>query len=200
MRFLPAALLALLVVAAPLTRIEPAAAQPRKATNLAARCANPSFAKANPRSCARYGDKKPSAEPAKPEQPSRPDFTADEQAAAVIPGIPDARFWADSEKDFLAALPSTLSRGPALHSRSMARALDRRRRRRVRRRPAQRLGGIGQAPGVFRGHRGEPPLPAGALYIRRRVAGSGAQAGLHRQQRGRHLRRRQDAREPGRYL
>jgi hypothetical protein len=107
MRFLPAALLALLVVAAPLTRIEPAAAQPRKATNLAARCANPSFAKANPRSCARYADKKPSAEPAKPEQPSRPDFTADEQAAAVIPGIPDARFWADSEKDFLAALPST---------------------------------------------------------------------------------------------
>ncbi len=105
MRFLPAALLALLVVAAPL--VEPAAAQARKAPNLAARCAQPAFAKANPRSCAKYVDKKPDAEPAKPEQPSRPDFTADEQAVAVIPGIPDARFWADSEKDFLAALPST---------------------------------------------------------------------------------------------
>ena len=48
------------------------------------------------------------AEQAKqPEQPSRPDFTADDQAVAIIPGIPDARFWADSEKDFLAALPTT---------------------------------------------------------------------------------------------
>ena len=42
-----------------------------------------------------------------PSNPSRPDFTADDQAAAIIPGIPDARFWADSEKDFLAALPAT---------------------------------------------------------------------------------------------
>ena len=50
--------------------------------------------------------KKPRASK-QPEQPSRPDFTADDQAAAIIPGIPDARFWADSEKDFLAALPAT---------------------------------------------------------------------------------------------
>jgi hypothetical protein len=82
----------------------PAAAQ-GKQRNLAERCAQPAFAKKNPKSCAQYA--KP-AEPAKqPEQPTRPDFTAEDQAAAVIPGIPDARFWADSEKDFLAALPST---------------------------------------------------------------------------------------------
>jgi len=32
-------------------------------------------------------------------------FTAAEDAASSIPGIPDARFWADSEKDFNKALP-----------------------------------------------------------------------------------------------
>jgi len=83
----------------------PAAAQ-AKQRNLAERCAKPDFAKHNPKSCAPYA--KPAEEAAKqPEQPSRPDFTADDQAAAIIPGIPDARFWADSEKDFLAALPTT---------------------------------------------------------------------------------------------
>ena len=30
-----------------------------------------------------------------------------QRAAAVIPGIPDARFWSDSERDFLAVLPAT---------------------------------------------------------------------------------------------
>jgi len=109
MRLLPAALLALIVCVAPFSGLERASAQQAKGSrNLAARCAKPEFAKANPRSCARYVDKKPAAEPAKqPEQPARPDFTAEDQAVAVIPGIPDARFWADSEKDFLAALPST---------------------------------------------------------------------------------------------
>ncbi len=83
----------------------PAAAQ-TKQRNFAERCAKPEFAKANPRTCARFPQ--PAPEAAKPpEQPSRPDFTADDQAAAIIPGIPDARFWADSEKDFLAALPAT---------------------------------------------------------------------------------------------
>ncbi len=114
MRLPPAALLALLVAAAPCSGIEPASAQATKSAqptkkprNLAVACAKPGFAKNNPRSCAKYLETKP-AEPAKqPEQPSRPDFTAEEQAAAVIPGIPDARFWANSEKDFLAALPST---------------------------------------------------------------------------------------------
>src|SRR4051794_17737887 len=83
----------------------PAAAQVKQ-RNLAQRCAKPEFAKSNPKSCASYAT--PAAEPAKqPEQPTRPDFTADDQTVAIIPGIPDARFWADSEKDFLAALPTT---------------------------------------------------------------------------------------------
>src|SRR5947207_12676637 len=106
MRLLPAALLASLVCVAPLS--DQASAQGQRPRNLAARCAKPDFAKANPRSCARYIDKKPAREPAKqPEQPSRPDFSPDDQAAAMSPGVPDGRFWADSETDFLAALPTT---------------------------------------------------------------------------------------------
>jgi hypothetical protein len=106
MRLLPATLLTLLVAAVSLSGIGPVSAQQKKPRDLAARCSEAAFAKANPRSCAQYLAKKP--EPAaQPEQPSRPDFTAEDQAAAVIPGIPDARFAADSEKDFLAALPTT---------------------------------------------------------------------------------------------
>ncbi|MGC1778664.1 MAG: patatin-like phospholipase family protein [Xanthobacteraceae bacterium] len=37
--------------------------------------------------------------------PPRTPFTAADDAAAAIPGMPDARFWADSEADFNAALP-----------------------------------------------------------------------------------------------
>lgn len=37
--------------------------------------------------------------------PPRVPFSAAEDAAAVIPGIPEARFWADSEADFASALP-----------------------------------------------------------------------------------------------
>ena len=37
--------------------------------------------------------------------PPRTPFTAAEDAVATIPGIPDARFWADSETDFQNALP-----------------------------------------------------------------------------------------------
>jgi hypothetical protein len=101
MRLLPI-LFACLVTIVPLSEAMPSPAQGKQPRDLAARCAKPAFAKANPNSCAAY------VQPAKPpEQPSRPDFTADDQAAAIIPGIPDARFWADSEKDFLAALPTT---------------------------------------------------------------------------------------------
>jgi len=82
-----------------------------KTRNFAQACRKAAFAKANPKTCARYAKKKaekPVAEQAKqPEHPTRPDFTADDQAVAIIPGVPDARFWADSEKDFLAALPTT---------------------------------------------------------------------------------------------
>src|SRR5436190_541184 len=103
MRLLPAVLACLVSFA--LTGVTPAAAQ-GKQRNLAERCAQPAFAKANPKSCAKYAQ--PAAEPARqPEQPSRADFSADDQAAAMIPGVPDGRFWADSEKDFLAALPTT---------------------------------------------------------------------------------------------
>jgi len=95
------ALLACLISFA-LTGGTPAVAQ-GKQRNLAERCAKEDFAKRNPKTCA----PKPAETAKQPEQPSRPDFTADDQAAAIIPGIPDARFWADSEKDFLAALPTT---------------------------------------------------------------------------------------------
>ena len=43
----------------------------------------------------------------RPRPPEREKFTAAEQNVAVIPGMPDARFWADSVKEFLGALPST---------------------------------------------------------------------------------------------
>ncbi|MGB9367794.1 MAG: patatin-like phospholipase family protein [Xanthobacteraceae bacterium] len=102
MRVSPA-LLACLVSFA-LTGVTPAAAQ-GKQRNLAERCTKEDFAKRNPKSCAQFA--KPAEAAKQPEQPSRSDFTAEDQAAAVIPGIPDARFWADSEKDFLAALPTT---------------------------------------------------------------------------------------------
>jgi hypothetical protein len=45
------------------------------------------------------------ATPQPPQLPPRIPFTAAEQAAAAIPGMPDARFWADSIEDFKAALP-----------------------------------------------------------------------------------------------
>jgi hypothetical protein len=41
-----------------------------------------------------------------PKFPPRTPFTAAEDAIAAIPGMPDARFWADSENDFNKALPS----------------------------------------------------------------------------------------------
>src|SRR5690349_4312801 len=95
-------------------QVEPVIAQDQapkqrvaKRRNLATQCRKPAFAKANPKSCAKYvgDDNKPAAAPAQAAQsepPTRPDFTADDQAAAIIPGVPDARFWSDSERDFLA--------------------------------------------------------------------------------------------------
>ena len=38
--------------------------------------------------------------------PARTQFTAAEEEAATLPGIPDARFWADSEQDFAKVLPA----------------------------------------------------------------------------------------------
>jgi len=54
--------------------------------------------------------KKSAAKPSAPKQAekqpelTRPEFTAAEEAAAQIPGMPDARFWADSTADFERAL------------------------------------------------------------------------------------------------
>jgi hypothetical protein len=112
MRILAAAISLLIVISAPVLAQDLAAAPPRaamakKPRNLALQCAKPTFAKANPRSCAQFAKQDTPAPAKQPETPTRPDFTADDQAAAIIPGVPDARFWADSEKDFLKALPAT---------------------------------------------------------------------------------------------
>ncbi len=63
--------------------------------------------------------KKKDAKKKSAEKAARPDglppripFTAAEQNVAAIPGMPDARFWADSEKEYLRALPQ--ERGPWL--------------------------------------------------------------------------------------
>src|ERR1044072_4129147 len=113
MRFL-AALLIVPVIGFTLP-VEPALAQdpaPKqrvaKKRTLAAQCQKPAFAQNNPKSCARFAKEGAPTEQAKqPEQPSRPAFTADEQAVAPIPGMPAAPFWAEAAQDFLAALPAT---------------------------------------------------------------------------------------------
>ena len=67
--------------------------------------------------------KKPAAKPApaagpkkKAGPPPRENFTLAEQNAAVIPDIPDARFFADSDADFVRALPTSLGPWLALSS------------------------------------------------------------------------------------
>ena len=55
----------------------------------------------------------PPAAAAQPQKlPPRAPFTAADEAVADVPGMPDARFWADSETDFAKALPP--QRGPWL--------------------------------------------------------------------------------------
>src|SRR5579862_9879191 len=49
--------------------------------------------------------KPPAAPPQARQLPPRIPFTAADEAAAAIPNMPDARFWADSVPDFTAALP-----------------------------------------------------------------------------------------------
>src|SRR5262245_49209431 len=50
--------------------------------------------------------KAPSPKETPKEQAERPAFTAEEAEVAVIPGIPDARVWGDSETDFTRLLPT----------------------------------------------------------------------------------------------
>jgi len=47
----------------------------------------------------------PAAASQAPKLPPRAPFTAAEEATAIIPGMPDARFWGDSIEDFERALP-----------------------------------------------------------------------------------------------
>jgi predicted acylesterase/phospholipase RssA len=57
----------------------------------------------------------PPAAAAQPQKlPPRAPFTAADEAVAGVPGMPDARFWADSETDFAKALPprAGTERGP----------------------------------------------------------------------------------------
>jgi hypothetical protein len=59
----------------------------------------------------------PPAAAAQPQKlPPRAPFTAADEAVAGVPGMPDARFWADSETDFAKALPPQpgAERGPWL--------------------------------------------------------------------------------------
>ena len=74
---------------------EPHLAKQRVAKrNFAKLCRKPAFAQANPKTCAKYTSNKDAApaQTAQPEQPTRPDFTQDDQNAAIIPGIPSARW------------------------------------------------------------------------------------------------------------
>jgi predicted acylesterase/phospholipase RssA len=68
--------------------------------------AYPVAAQTNARSQTKASTAKPPVAAVQPKQlPPRIPFTAADQAAATIPGMPDARFWADSVSDFNAALP-----------------------------------------------------------------------------------------------
>ena len=56
-----------------------------------------------------HGGKKaasPSTASSDQQPPPRTPFTAAEDAVATVPGMPDARFWADSTTDFINALPA----------------------------------------------------------------------------------------------
>ena len=62
---------------------------------------------AHPAIHAKPAPKPPAAAAAQtPKFPPRAPFTAADDAVATVPGMPDARFWADSEADFNKALPA----------------------------------------------------------------------------------------------
>jgi hypothetical protein len=66
---------------------------------------HPQLVAAQAKRAPNQGVKAPPPPPAQPQLPPRVPFTAAEDAASFIPGMPDARFWADSETDFKKALP-----------------------------------------------------------------------------------------------
>lgn len=67
--------------------------------------------RAEPRKKARKPAKR-TTEPKKQSPPARVKFTEAEQEAAIVPGMPDARFWGDSTEAFMKVLPTT--KGPWL--------------------------------------------------------------------------------------
>jgi predicted acylesterase/phospholipase RssA len=97
-----AALLPALILAPAVAVLAPAQAQ-------AARTQSPPIPR--PRPPGQTRDKKgheppPIAAAPSTQLPPRTAFTAAEDATATVPGFPEARFWADSPKDFINALPS----------------------------------------------------------------------------------------------
>ncbi len=129
-----------------------------------------------------------------PKLPPRTPFTAADDAAAVIPGMPDARF--------LGRFGSRLHQGAAVAAGPVAHSLDRRRGRRIRRRPAQRLERRRQAAGLCGRHRREHRRADGAVCLCRPEIRRRAQGRLHQDHGGGHFRGRRHRRElssiPGR--
>lgn len=112
MRLLLTALLAVLVVAAEFPAVAQDAGPQDESSAQAHRsaCRNAAYARTHRRACGPNATQKPAATPTQApktaEPPTRPDFTAADQDVAIIPNIPDARFWADSDTDFIKALPT----------------------------------------------------------------------------------------------
>ena len=94
----------------PVLLVPPAISFPATPANAQISNAPPRSAAAPRKAPAPRGKKAPGQPPvatAQPHQlPARAPFTAADEAAAAIPGMPDARFWADSTTDFKNALPS----------------------------------------------------------------------------------------------
>jgi hypothetical protein len=55
--------------------------------------------------------KTPTPKDTQKDQQERAPFTVEEENAAVVPGIPDARVWGDSAADFVRLLPARTSCG-----------------------------------------------------------------------------------------
>lgn len=87
----------------------PAAAETSQSPGAAATRAPATVLARTERSGPRQDAKKPAERAPQEAGPKRPParipFTAEEDAAAIVPGMPEARFWADSETDFKNALP-----------------------------------------------------------------------------------------------
>ena len=93
------------LLAAPLLVPAPLAAQPAADQYRGARAHKAQAHKAPARNSAPAKTPAAQPQPQAKQLPPRIPFTAADEVAATIPGMPDARFWADSIADFTAALP-----------------------------------------------------------------------------------------------